>query len=163
MLTLRLVARHLRAGVDRWAHNRGVMKSGPRADPSLAKLIDEFDSIRREMLSLVADSSDLLEQVHPNHTASARNLLDYLAFRGRDRRPLQARLAEAGLSSLGRAESHVLAAVETVLFVLLRLAGRDASAVATPDRVDMAAGQRLLDAHTEAVLGPRPNRGSPSW
>ncbi|HVH26626.1 MAG TPA: pyruvate kinase [Vicinamibacterales bacterium] len=122
-----------------------------------ASLIDEFESIRRDMLRLVEDSGDLLKNVHPEQRESARNLLHYLALRSRDLRPLQARLAAAGLSSLGRAESHVLAAVDSVLFVLRRLAGRPIEeSDPRDDRIDLAEGQRLLDAHTEAALGPRP-------
>ena len=123
----------------------------------IARLIDDVESVRRDMVKLVDDSSDLLQHVHLLHRESARNLLHYLALRSRDQRPLQARLAAAGLSSLGRAESHVLAAVESVLAVLRGLAGAIPGAEddASP-RTDLAAGQRLLDAHTEAVLGPRP-------
>jgi pyruvate kinase len=83
--------------------------SPPRED--LARLIDDVVSVRRDMLKLVDDTADLMQHVHPQHQESARNLLHYLALRSRDQRPLQARLAAAGLSSLGRAESHVLAAV----------------------------------------------------
>jgi pyruvate kinase len=130
-----------------------------RRKPSdqLALLIDEFEGIRNDMLRLVEDSADLLQDVHPQHQPSARNLLHYLALRSHDLRPLQPRLSAVGLSSLGRAESHVLAAVETVLQVLERLSGvRRDLALAASDRVDLAAGQQLLDAHTEAVLGRRP-------
>jgi pyruvate kinase len=124
----------------------------------LACLIDDVDGIRSDMLRLVDDSADLLQHVHPQHRESARNLLHYLALRSRDLRPLQARLAAAGLSSLGRAESHVLAAVESVLSVLRGLSGTGPAAPeATPQRIDLAAGQQLLDAHTESVLGPRPS------
>jgi pyruvate kinase len=42
----------------------------------------------------------------------ARNLAHYLALRGRDLRALQVRLAAYGLSSLGRSEADVLAALE---------------------------------------------------
>jgi hypothetical protein len=42
-----------------------------------------------------------------------------LALRRHDLRPMQLRLAALGLSSLGRAESHVLATVDAVLGVLL--------------------------------------------
>ncbi len=125
----------------------------------LLTLIDQVEAIRTDMLRLVDDSADLLRGVHPQHRASATNLLHYLALRGRDLRPLQLRLAAAGLSSLGRAESHVLTAVETVLAVLRRLAGQPASADdSATDRIDMAEGQRLLAAHTEAVLGSHPAR-----
>lgn len=46
--------------------------------------------------------------------ASARNLLHYLAVRQVDLRPLQLRLAQLGLSSLGSMETHVLAALDTL-------------------------------------------------
>ncbi len=119
--------------------------------------MDEFENIRQDMVRLVDDSADLLQDIHPQHQFSARNLLHYLALRSRDMRPLQARLAAVGLSSLGRAESHVLAAVDAVFLVLQRLAWpRRIAATPAFDHIDPAAGQRLLDAHTEAVLGPPP-------
>jgi len=83
--------------------------------------------------------------------------LHYLALRRRDLRPLQLRLASLGLSSLGRAESHVLATVDAVLEVLHRMVNRtwqpplEETAV-----IDFAYGQRLLAEHTDALLGPAP-------
>lgn len=71
----------------------------------------ELTSIRVDMLEGPVMSRASLEKVHPNYRDSAKNLVHYLAFRRRDLRPLQMRLAELGLSSLGRAESHVLATV----------------------------------------------------
>jgi pyruvate kinase len=128
-----------------------------KRNDEFTRLIDEFQGIHDDLLRFVEDSADLLLDVHAHHKPSARNLLHYLALRSHDLRPLQARLAAAGLSSLGRAESHVLAAVESVLHVLQRLAGsRCDVASAGGDCVDPAAGQRLLDGHTEAVLGRRP-------
>ena len=50
----------------------------------------------------------------------------YLAIRLRDLRSLQRRLAALELSSLRRAESHVLAMVDTILEVLHRLTGNSA-------------------------------------
>ena len=99
-----------------------------RREPNdeLSPLIDEFERIRNDMLRLVEESADLLQDVHSHHQPSARNLLHYLALRSHDLRPLQARLTAVGLSSLGRAESHVLAAVESVLQVLERLSGEAA-------------------------------------
>jgi pyruvate kinase len=124
-------------------------------------LIDEFLHVRRDLLGVVKDSRDALEQVHSRHRESAENLLHYIALRSRDLRPLQLRLARMGLSSLGRAESHVLAAVDAVLAVLHRAVGR----AWQPDErlepvVDFEAGQRLLRDHTEALLGTfPPDRG----
>jgi pyruvate kinase len=102
-----------------------------------------------------------LEEVHANYRDSARNLLHYLALRRRDLRPLQLRLAALGLSSLGRAESHVLATVDAVLDVLHRLVGDDWRPPEPGEGcVDFAAGQRLLAEHTDSLLGPAlPERG----
>jgi pyruvate kinase len=120
-------------------------------------LISELETIRGDMLRLVEESGDILRDVHPDQRASARNLLHYLALRSRDLRPLQGRLAAAGLSSLGRAESHALGAIDAVLRVLYRLDGRSIGvADSIADEIDLAEGQRLLDLHTEAALGPGP-------
>jgi len=127
------------------------------AQDQFKQLIAKIQGIRGDMLRLVESSADLLRDVHPTHQQSARNLLHYLALRGDDLRPLQAQLTAVGLSSLGRAESHVLAAIDAVLSVLECLV--DSASTAAHDRVDdldLATGQRLLETNTEAVLGPRP-------
>ena len=48
--------------------------------------------------------------------------------------------------------------VEAVLAALRRLSGQPSLASSSPDSIDVATGHRLLDEHTEAVLGPRPVR-----
>jgi pyruvate kinase len=112
------------------------------------------------MVAASAVPQQRLDEVHANYRDSARNLLHYLALRRRDLRPLQLRLAALGLSSLGRAESHVLATVDAVLEVLHHLAGRVWQPPASEVRVDFAAGRRLLAEHTDALLGPAtPGRG----
>src|SRR6516165_6440798 len=95
-----------------------------------------------------------LDEVHANYRHSARNLLHYLALRRHDLRPLQLRLAALGLSSLGRAESHVLSNINAVLEAAHRLAC-DNRPPSPPDTcaVDFAKGQRLLAEHTEALFG----------
>jgi pyruvate kinase len=90
----------------------------------LQELSEEFVDLRRDLLGLVNESRAALMRVRPRHYKSAENLLHYIALRSRDLRPLQLRLACVGLSSLGRAESHVLAAVDAVLAVLHRARGR---------------------------------------
>ena len=120
-------------------------------------VLRELTAIRAELVEEVTRSSARLDEIHPNYRKSAENLLHYLALRRRDLRPLQLRLAALGLSSLGRAESHVLATVDAVLKILRRLAkipGR--VPVQEPSVIDFAGGERLLAEHTEALLGPAP-------
>lgn len=115
----------------------------------------ELMAIRADMVAGLAMSQPHLDKVHANYRDSARNLLHYLALRRRDLRPLQLRLAALGLSSLGRAESHVLATIDAVLGVLHRLLQRAWQPAPQETAViDFAHGERLLAEHTDALLGP---------
>jgi pyruvate kinase len=132
-------------------------------DLSLADIesvLRELTAIRADMVTDAALPHRRLDAVHAYYRESARNLLHYLAVRRRDLRPLQLCLAVLALSSLGRAESHVLATVDAVLGVLHRLAGRTWRSPPEETGVDFANGQRLLVEHTDALLGPAtPGRG----
>ena len=111
-------------------------------------------AIRADMVAAPALSKRWLDAVHENYRDSARNLLQYLALRRHDLRPLQLRLAQWGLSSLGRAESHVLATVDAVLNALRALSDGDWHLPSEETAVvDFAGGERLLVKHTEALLG----------
>jgi pyruvate kinase len=131
------------------------------AREDIEALLVELTAIRTRMVEDAARPKQALEAVHVNYRESARNLLHYLSLRRHDLRPLQIRLAALGLSSLGRAESHVLATVDAVLEALHRLAGRSWQRPPheTPS-VNFSNGQRLLAEHTEALLGvATPGRG----
>ena len=133
----------------------------------LVDLVEVFLRLRRDVVNFVEGSREALEGVHPGHRESAENLLHYIALRGRDLRPLQIRLATVGLSSLGRAESHVLSAVDAVLAVLHRaLIGRgESDEPLHATAVDLDAGQRLLRCayRSGARLCSPPIAASPSW
>jgi pyruvate kinase len=119
-------------------------------------VLQELLAVRAEMVAAATSSKTRLEEVHTNYRASARNLVHYLALRRRDLRPLQIKLAATGLSSLGRAESHVLATCDAVLAALHRLAARTWQTPADTTLVDFPTGERLLAEHTESLLGPAP-------
>jgi len=93
--------------------------------------------------------------IHPSHRLSACNLLEYLALRRHEIRPLQEELAELGVSSLGRAESHVSAALSAVRLVLQHLSGAaPASLPASP--LSFSEGRALLARFATRPLGSRP-------
>ncbi|MFZ1121411.1 MAG: pyruvate kinase [Candidatus Binataceae bacterium] len=77
-----------------------------------------------------------------------------MALRHYDIRPMQEELAELGLSSLGRAEAHVMATLDAVLTAIHGLAGRTWQHL--PRALDFPEGNRLLREHTETLLGPSP-------
>jgi pyruvate kinase len=120
---------------------------------SIEIALRELTVIRAEMVADTKQHKSLLDAVHDNYHDSARNFLHYLGLRRHDMRQLQSRLAELGLSSLGRAESHPLATIDAVLDVLHKLAQRSCQP-SSDSVIDFATGQRLLAEHTEQLLGP---------
>jgi pyruvate kinase len=138
-------------------------KNTHQGDEDIKGILGELLAIRADMVAEVVRNRSRLDKVHPNYRESARNLLHYLALRRRDLRPLQLRLAAVGLSSLGRAESHVLATVDAVLAVLHRLLQRSWRPPSQEAAVtDFTEGQRCWPS-TEALVGRRlPDAGSAS-
>jgi pyruvate kinase len=120
----------------------------------LETLEADVRAVREAMLAAEAARGDDIAVTHPAHRRSAANLVHYLELRHHDVRDLQARLAAAGLSSLGRSEAHVLATIEEVLSVLARLNGHE-----PPPRAAGVAhteGHEFLAANAKALLGTPP-------
>jgi pyruvate kinase len=132
------------------------MENGDRPENTVETVLRELLTIRSDLVAAPAPPHLLLDQVHASYQASAQNLIHYLALRRRDLRPLQHQLAALGLSSLGRAESHVLATIDAVLNAVHGLLQRLWQPPPEALVVDYAAGERLLAQHTEALLGPAP-------
>lgn len=120
-------------------------------------LIVELEAVRAELLELERRRSGLIDGIPETNQGSARNLLHYLALRRRDIRPLQEKLARLGLSSLGRAESHVMATVNAVLMILHQLANRPWRSAGGVERfVGFDEGIDRLEANATSLLGPEP-------
>ena len=123
----------------------------------LEQLSDELAGLCSDMLSLEASFLKRPSTLHEAHRRSARNLAHYLALRRHDVRELQTQLALLGLSSLGRTESHVFTAVQTVHRVLNVLLGTNGS-LPSPEvsAVEIGEGIALLETNADALLGPPP-------
>ncbi|MBL8388282.1 MAG: pyruvate kinase [Hydrogenophaga sp.] len=123
-------------------------------DPALCKdLIHRLWALREQLLASEQRFADAIARVGPHQQPSARNLVHYLALRAHDLRPLQQQLAWLGLSSLGRAESHVLANLDKVLGILHRLTGRPWHDRSAEEPLGSVRGHQLLQAHSQALLG----------
>jgi pyruvate kinase len=124
--------------------------------PKLEELIQYLNLLLSEMVALETSGLAGATELHPDHRASARNLMDYLALRRHDIRPLQSKLAGLGLSSLGRTEPHVLNSLLAVLNVLHKLAGSDPVAPVSKPAHQLGQGTTFLEQNTEALLGAAP-------
>ncbi|HEY7678480.1 MAG TPA: pyruvate kinase [Candidatus Methylomirabilis sp.] len=138
-------------------NSEDVLAPSPWDPKTLEHAVAQLHRIRADMLELERKRTAQLEAMQPTYRQSARNLLHYLALRRHDIRGLQEHLAEMGLSSLGRTESHVLANLDAVLAALSHLAGAPpAESPPGGPGLTFAEGKHLLQTHTEALLGPAP-------
>lgn len=119
----------------------------------IAQLIKELSVIRENMIAAPIIAQKYLDKVHPDFYESAVNLLHYLALRRHDLRSLQCQLSELGLSSLGRAEAHVLASLDKVLYILHSLTDNIQAAAEKHPAINFAKGQQLPKEHTDTLLG----------
>jgi pyruvate kinase len=137
-----------------------VLRNAPSGErlltpDALERLANELTDLRQRLKSAESELAPLLEKVHPENLPSARNFIHYLALRRYDIRDLQQRLARAGLSSLGRSESHVLVTVDRIL-ELIALARGEAIPAADGEPVGFREGERILADNAVRLLGPAP-------
>lgn len=112
--------------------------------------------LRKAMLQRESSMQAALDQVLPLHRDSARNLIHYLSLRAVDLRALQEQLATLGLSSLGGAESHVLANLDKVLGLLHKLTGQPWQDLSLEEPPGRASSRALLATNTLGLLGDVP-------
>src|ERR1051325_2235076 len=95
----------------------------PKTKEEITDLIATLQDLRQKVSQARKRFAAHKRKLHKTYRTSVYNLLDYLVIRQQDVRALQRRLAEFGLSSLGRAEACVAATLDAELQILHRLAG----------------------------------------
>ena len=118
------------------------------------ELLAQLWTMRQAMLDSEQRHAAAIEAVGEHQRDSARNLIHYLALRTTDLRALQEQLSWLGVSSLGRAESHVLANVDKVIGILHRLTGQEWEDHSHEEPAGRETGRQLLQSHADALLGP---------
>lgn len=136
--------------------NRRTLQSVTGDDEVCNSLVSELWTLREAMLAHEETLAPWLNRVDPGFRASARNLAHYLALRRGDRRPLQENLAQVGVSSLGGAESNVLANLDKVLSILHRLTGQPWPTRHQDEAAVIERSGKLLERHTAELLGTPP-------
>lgn len=122
-------------------------------------LLRELEILQQELIAVENDSAEILKLIDAHHKASVANLIHYLGLRRRDMRPLQKKLAAAGLSSLGRAEAEVLSNLNAIIVLLQHALGKQAQKKPTALTMPSVSGTTLLENNTNNLLGnPPPNR-----
>lgn len=140
----------------------------PSAEVTALHVLSSNSTLLTHLMALrstVASQADQILALYAGNNAeaqqdkSARNLAHYLALRRHDLRGLQDRLAEAGASSLGRCEGHVMATLDQVIRVL-RHGYLEADTAQAPPAAypSFAEGRSLLEFNTLQLFGPGDER-----
>ncbi|MBU2718886.1 pyruvate kinase, partial [Acidithiobacillus ferridurans] len=133
-----------------------------RLNKAWQDLREALEGLRTRIVQSEAAQLPLLEQQDPSLPwhPGIRNMLHYLALRSVDLRPLQGALSDAGLSSLGRAESHVLDSVQCTLQILYAALQMPPADFSDATAITREQGQRALTDNTLALLGSPPHQRS---
>lgn len=123
------------------------------------KLLEIRRTVRDEGQHLYEswDPSSMREDFKP----SAQNLAYYIILRQFDLRELQIKMADFGLSSLGRLEGHVMATLNNVIVNICHILNKFSDEDKDHYPISNQIGQQKLDENTEAMFGkPHPERYS---
>ena len=116
-------------------------------------LLEQLWLLRRSMLESEQRHAAVITHLAAQQRDSARNLAHYLALRSTDLRALQAKLSWLGVSSLGHAESHVLANVDKVIGILHRLSDQRWQDHSAQEPAGSISSRHLLQHNAEQLLG----------
>ena len=128
----------------------------------LKQILAEISTLRQEIETHANQRLQTYQKYFPSgfFSKSAYNLAHYLAMRQFDLRHLQDRLAQAGLSSLGRAEASVLSTFDSVIDVLKRATDKNYQpGEKSPNDSGLNRGHQLLEQHTMELFGPFHDHG----
>jgi pyruvate kinase len=127
---------------------------------------DHFTHLIARLTALQSDASESwrqishrLTRIEPANIESARNLIHYLSIRRHDIREIQGQLANSGISSLGRSESHVMRNLDTVVRLLHKILNRPYVPSEDYDNsLSFADASDILSRRTKRLLGRDPKQ-----
>ncbi|NJN45562.1 MAG: hypothetical protein HC808_02655 [Candidatus Competibacteraceae bacterium] len=120
----------------------------------LADVLKLREDVVRDAVRRLTPFQTYYPRGHFSH--SARNLAHYLALRQRDMRPLQDRLVQAGLSSLGHIEPQVLTTLDRVIELLSYATSCDDDPTPPIPNQQLSGGSLLLRQRTSELFGRTP-------
>ena len=98
-----------------------------------------------------------LKDIEPEYSASAINLLDYLAFRSFDIDKLQKKMQKLGFSDLSDISSHVRQTLISVKGIADMVLGKKPK-YEDEEYITARKSQKLLEANCDALFGPKPEK-----
>ncbi|WP_420601788.1 pyruvate kinase [Flagellimonas sp.] len=123
-------------------------------EEKIKELIAQIETILEAIRLAEPEYKNLLEQVDPAYSKSARNLVHYNTFRTFDLRTTQKRLKNIGLTRLSKAGGHLKSSLLKTRYILYSLLGKP-PIPADKAGLSIKNGKRLLTRNTKELLGYR--------
>lgn len=125
-----------------------------KSKEKIQELIEQINRLIKLAAKAEKHYQEQLEKVHPNFKKSAQNLVHYRFMRSTDIRKLQKELGNMGLSRLAKAESHLMASLQTNK-ALLKGFIEDKAIKVKPHHLSVKKGERLIKTNAKSLLGYR--------
>ncbi|WP_051640720.1 pyruvate kinase [Thiomicrorhabdus sp. Milos-T2] len=125
----------------------------------LPQLLKEVTNLKHRILTETEKEIAKLDLTNTSEAAlySILNVLNYVIMRREKLHSLQSNLAQAGLSSLGRIEPHVMTNIDSVLEILSRVVSCESYPVSENQVcIDYEGGYRQLKKRAERLFGSPP-------
>jgi len=124
----------------------------------LKTLHQEIEILVAEALKFEQHNQNLMEDIHPNHNESGKNLLHYLSLRLHDIRSIQTQLSAIGLSTLAHSESNTLnnlLKIKHLLDLLLKKNSKDEKT----ESLNEVQSEKILTKNTANIFGKATHKG----
>lgn len=123
-------------------------------DEHLRKMNEQINRILADFSTELEEHAEVIEHVHPRHTAGANNLVHYTALRNHDMRELQADLASIGATRLTTTEPAVEARFHAAHNVISAYLGEELKYTGDDVLDAFSEADEILEQNAEALLGP---------
>lgn len=118
----------------------------------LIELAEKINQITNEIERHEKENWEILDEVCEVYRSSAKNLLNYGAFRGFDAREIQEKLKHLGLTRFANAEGNILGSLLNAKNVINNLS-LNASEMSSHNSLSIGDGSILLKKHTDNLFG----------
>ncbi len=119
----------------------------------IEELLEEIDGLIEHAGAAEKALKPTLKTINDDYHKSARNLAHYLAIRQHDLTRLQKQLGYLGMSRLARAESHIMASLQLIRFMLNKVLEK--KDLKLKPGLSIKNADKLLNEHTKKLLGYR--------
>ena len=119
----------------------------------IRQIITDLEKVYLTSEEYIDQYKDEIEKIHPVYKLSAKNLIDFLAFRNHPIDEIQQNLEDLGISTLAKGERHILSNIDAVINNLKKIIDADYE-YQDIQKEKFREGVNFQNINSTALLGP---------